>query len=43
MFLDPYMSGEAYVEDCQVFCNPIEIEFEIVDDRVVKFEAIKLQ
>ena len=43
MLLDPDMSGETYVEDCQVCCNPIEIEFNIVDDRVVKFQAIKLQ
>jgi len=43
MLLDPDMSGEVYVEDCQVCCNPIEVEFQIHDDRVVKFEAIKLQ
>ena len=42
MLLDPDMSCEVYIEDCQVCCNPIEIEFEIVDNRVVKFEAIKL-
>jgi transcription elongation factor Elf1 len=43
MLLDPYMSGEIYVEDCQVCCNPIEVEFEIVDGRILKFEAVKLQ
>lgn len=43
MLLDSDMSGEVYVEDCQVCCNPIEVEFKIVDDRIVKFEAIKLQ
>jgi len=43
MLLDPDMSGEIYVEDCQVCCNPIEVEFDIVDDRIVKFEAVKLQ
>ena len=42
MLLDPDMSGESYIEDCQVCCNPIEVEFEIVDDRVVKFKAIKI-
>ena len=43
MLLDPDMSGEIYVEDCQVCCNPIEIEFEIEDGRILKFEAVKLQ
>ncbi len=43
MLLDPDMSGERYVEDCQVCCNPIEIIFEIVDNRVVKFEFFRLQ
>lgn len=43
MLLDPDMSGEKYVEDCQVCCNPIEIVFKIVDVKVVYFEAIRLQ
>jgi transcription elongation factor Elf1 len=43
MLLDPYMSAEIYVEDCQVCCNPIEVEFEIVDGRILKFEAVKFQ
>jgi hypothetical protein len=43
MLLDPDMSKEEYVEDCQVCCNPISVRFEIDDDRVIKFEVIKLQ
>jgi len=43
MLLDPDMSGESYVEDCQVCCNPIEVVFEIVEGSVVSFEALKLQ
>ncbi len=43
MLLDPDMSGETYVEDCQVCCNPIEIEFTIEDGRVIKFVTLKLQ
>jgi hypothetical protein len=43
MLLDPDMDNEEYVEDCQVCCNPISIRFTIVEDRVIKFEAIKLQ
>ncbi len=43
MLLDPDMSGEVYVEDCQVCCNPIEIEFMIEEGRLIKFESTKLQ
>jgi len=43
MLLDPDMSGEVYIEDCQVCCNPIEVVFEIVEGRVIKFDGFKLQ
>ncbi len=43
MLLDPDMSGESYVEDCQVCCNPIEVVFNIADGKIVSFEALKLQ
>lgn len=43
MLLDPDMSGEVYVEDCQVCCNPIEIVFEMQEVEVVRFEAVRLQ
>ncbi len=42
MLLDPDMSCESYVEDCQVCCNPIEVEFVMVGDEVVRFRAVKL-
>ncbi len=42
MILDPDMSEESYVEDCQVCCNPIEVEFVMVDAEVVRFRAVKL-
>ena len=43
MLLDPDMSGEVYVEDCQVCCNPIEIEFVFSDDKLISFNSTKLQ
>jgi hypothetical protein len=43
MLLDSDMSGESYIEDCQVCCNPIEVEFVIESDEVVRFKAVKLQ
>ena len=42
MLLDPDMSGEVYVEDCQVCCNPIEIKFTVKENEVIAFEAKKL-
>ena len=43
MLLDPDMSGETYVEDCQVCCNPIEITFIMIEGNLRSFEAVKLQ
>jgi len=43
MLLDPDMSGETYVEDCQVCCNPIEITFIVHEGNLRTFQAIKLQ
>jgi hypothetical protein len=39
MVLDPYMEDDDYVEDCQVCCRPIVVNFRIVDDEVVSFSA----
>ena len=43
MLLDPDMSGEDYVEDCQVCCNPIEISFIMIEGNIRSFQAKKLQ
>jgi hypothetical protein len=43
MLLDPEMSDQTYIEDCQVCCNPIEIEFKIIDSKLIKFKYTKLQ
>ncbi len=43
MLLDPDMSDEEYVEDCQVCCNPIQIVFKLRDENVIEFEAQRLQ
>lgn len=39
MVLDPYMEDEEYIEDCQVCCRPIIVNFKIYDDEVVSFRA----
>ncbi len=43
MLLDPDMSEETYVEDCQVCCNPIEITFIMIEGNLRSFQASKLQ
>ena len=42
MILDRHLSGERYIEDCQVCCNPIEILFEM-DEEVKSFDAKRAQ
>ena len=43
MILDPDMSEEDFVEDCQVCCNPIEISFIMIEGNLRSFQATKLQ
>ncbi len=43
MLLDPDMSDEGYIEDCQVCCNPIGIIFRIEDGAVVYFHSQRAQ
>jgi hypothetical protein len=39
--LDISVLKQAYIEDCEVCCNPISIRFEIEDGVVKLFEALK--
>ena len=39
MVLDTSVPSQAYVEDCEVCCQPIEIHYVIEDETVVDFEA----
>ncbi|MEA3554682.1 MAG: CPXCG motif-containing cysteine-rich protein [Campylobacterota bacterium] len=39
MVLDPYMEDDDYIEDCQVCCRPIVVNFKIVDDEVTRFNV----
>ena len=40
LLLDTSAAGQAYVEDCEVCCQPIEIAFDVDDDgTVVHFRA----
>ncbi|KYG66508.1 hypothetical protein AZI86_05535 [Bdellovibrio bacteriovorus] len=42
MLLDPSISDvQSYVEDCEVCCNPIQITFEVIEDKIKQFQAQK--
>ena len=43
MVLDTSVTGQTYVEDCEVCCNPIEIRCTVEDDIIVSFDAKTLE
>jgi hypothetical protein len=40
--LDTSVSAQTYVEDCEVCCKPIEIQYMVEEDSLVDFEARQL-
>jgi hypothetical protein len=43
MVLDTSISGQTYVEDCEVCCQPIEVLYRVEDETLVAFDAHVLQ
>jgi transcription elongation factor Elf1 len=41
MLLDLSTEGQIYVEDCEICCNPVEIDYQVKDGRIVSFDARK--
>jgi len=39
MVLEPTSDTQAYIEDCEVCCNPIEIRFRGEGGELVEFDA----
>lgn len=39
MLIDMSISKQSYVEDCEVCCNPLQINLEIEDGEIIYFEA----
>jgi hypothetical protein len=39
MLLDMSAAAQCYIEDCEVCCNPIELEFSVADDALIGFDA----
>ena len=43
MVLDTSVRRQTYVEDCEVWCNPIEITYSVKDDAIGSFHAKRLE
>lgn len=41
MLLDPLYS-QTYVEDCEVCCNPIELQVSFEDSELVSFDVVEI-
>ncbi len=43
MLLDPSVSQQQYIEDCEVCCNPIDIRLHIEDGELTEFGAESIE
>ena len=43
MLLDPSISEQTYVEDCEVCCNPISVTPKFENNELVGFEAADIE
>jgi hypothetical protein len=43
MVLDLTVSRQTYIEDCEVYCTPIEISSTVQDDALARFAAKTLE
>ena len=43
MLLDPSTKSQAYIEDCEVCCNPIEISYKFNEDGLEFFQANSIE
>lgn len=41
--LDMSVPHQVYIEDCEVCCNPIEVEFHVEEDEIVSFDARNIE
>ena len=43
MVFDLSVESQSYIEDCEVCCRPIEINYTVADNEIVSFEANQLE
>lgn len=39
VLLDPSVSNQSYIEDCEICCNPIEFQVSFEDNELQQFDA----
>jgi hypothetical protein len=39
MLLDTSVASDTYIEDCEVCCNPIQVQYSLDDEELVYFDA----
>lgn len=39
MLIDTSISGQNYIEDCEICCNPIEINYTTLENEIAYFDA----
>jgi len=39
MLIDTSISGQNYIEDCEICCNPIEINYTTLEYEIAYFDA----
>lgn len=42
MLVDPSITTQKYIEDCEVCCRPIEVNCKIEDNEIVDFYGISI-
>ena len=43
MLIDPSVRKQCYIEDCEVCCNPIELDFELEEGELVYFDGHSIE
>jgi transcription elongation factor Elf1 len=43
VLIDPSIHRQQYIEDCEVCCNPIEINVELEEGEVIAFNAKSIE
>ena len=43
MLIDSSIETQSYIEDCEICCNPIQIDFTFLENELITFEANSIE
>ena len=43
MLIDISQENQSYIEDCEVCCNPIQLNFKTENNAIILFEALNIE